>query len=1003
MSRTRLKLLFIIIALLISSALSYINSDFLFINPFNTYFEFENASRIAADSTGNRYIVYDSSEKAARINSSGRIEYILYGNSDSPDRFSKAWDITCDDRGNLYLLEFISDDSGLKIDSENIKIFSSDGKYIRTLYTRKYADDKPDMEGNYRKIRFINDKIFYHYTDGASFYIGSISCITGENDIIRHIKIPDPKLNIVDCDFLPDLTAIAYITKKGQVFLSENGEEFRQLYTSSDPVEKNTISIPWQVSIDPDFIYFSDAGLRKIVRVNIRSSADKKTGHRDTQKNIYEISGDAQGIIRSFQVTGSGFIAVTDNTVMQGDFSGKSYIESEGKKYSTLIIIKRWLVFSCGILAVLSMLALLAWFYIYVLKRTISEVVMQSAMIIIAVLIASTIVLQISVSTFTSIYKENVFSNLKYISQLSHKYIDGDLAGKIRNREDFMNEDYVKLRAQVHSVYNDNNDEWNSDYYAGLYTLKDDKIYVLMFCDDSSGVNFPYKENYRETPFAGVIDRGETATVEESDVYGSWIYALSPVYDSQGKISAVLEVGKDLNKFREQIKSFITGITKEIITVLIILVLIMLEITILRDVLHKRDKPGYGEGIGEFGKYSVHTVRMLAFIIAFSYALPVSYTPLMMKDLLSAAGTTLFGLSEGVAMAVPISAEMLGTALFAVIAGYLVDKRGWKQPFLYGTVLMSAGAFIAYSLSSPYMFILARFLVGAAYGFALVTLQCYPMISPDIKTRNSGLASQNSGLNAGYCCGVAIGGLCADYIGYSTVYIFSVFAAAVAIPYAGYLMSNSRTSDAGAEKAVSAGDVLRFFSSRNVFVFFTAAFIPVSICSMFLAYMFPVFAESKGVSAGDIGRVFMLNSLVIIYLGPAIVRFLTSRKFFRGKNAMALYMIITLTGLVFFGIKPGILTAIIIIVFVGMGDSFGLPMSNDYLIGLRAAAKIGYDRSVGYLNFIGNIGQMIGPVIMGYLFLMGYQKGTYIILMCMTAAMFVFLIFSRDEVKADEY
>jgi predicted MFS family arabinose efflux permease len=374
----------------------------------------------------------------------------------------------------------------------------------------------------------------------------------------------------------------------------------------------------------------------------------------------------------------------------------------------------------------------------------------------------------------------------------------------------------------------------------------------------------------------------------------------------------------------------------------------------------------------------------------------------MMKDILTRTGTSIFGLSEGIAMAVPISAEMLGTALFAVIAGHLVELQGWKRPFIYGTIFMSAGAFIAYYMNNPYMFILARFLVGAAYGLALVTLQCYPMISPNIETRNSGLASQNSGLNAGYCCGVAIGGLSADYLGYSTVYIFSVIIALCAIPYARYLMSSSHTSSTGVQEKVGTLDVVKFFTNRNVFLFFTAAFIPVSICGMFLTYMFPVFAQEKGISAGDIGRVFMLNSLVIIYIGPALVNFLTKRKSIRGKYTMALYMLVTLTGLLVFGIKPTVITAIIIILFVGLGDSFGLPMSNDYLISLKAAARIGYDKSVGYLNFVGNIGQMIGPVLMGYLFTMGYQKGTYYILAGMAAAMLIFFTFSRNEVATDE-
>ena len=112
---------------------------------------------------------------------------------------------------------------------------------------------------------------------------------------------------------------------------------------------------------------------------------------------------------------------------------------------------------------------------------------------------------------------------------------------------------------------------------------------------------------------------------------------------------------------------------------------------------------------------------------------------------------------------------------------------------------------------------------------------------------------------------------------------------------------------------------------------------------------------------------------------------------------MVLYIAVTLTGLVIFAIKPDITTAVLLVIFIGIGDSFGLPMSNDYLIELKASAEIGYDKSVGYLNFIGNIGQMIGPLLMGYLFVFGYEKGTFIIIAGMTVAFLIFTALTRNE------
>ncbi len=990
MSKPGRYLLLILLSLIISGFIVYNNPDSVFINPFNTNLNIENSSRIAADENGNRYIIYDSFKKVLKINSSGEVEFIIKGNSDKPDRFALAWDITCDNKGNFYILDYVTDSSGLKVERESIKMFSSSGVFIKTVFAHFYDDDKPDMESNFRKIRYYNDKIFYYYNDYEVMYIGFINLQNGENTKLKHIDIKEPKVNVVDCDFLPNLASIAVITQKGQILLSRYNLEFKEIYTSSMSDVKTLPSIPWRVIADGTSIYFADAGLRKIVKLDTNKSGEEK----------YTNSGDTGGAVRSFVLTEKGFCAVSDSSIVEGDFEGKIISESAEKKYSNMIILLRWAVFLSSIALFISCIFLFAWIYTFVFEKNFSEVFVQSVMIITAVLITTIIVLIVAITTLTGMYKENQFNNLKYITQLSYKFLDGDTINKIQHREDFMNRDYVTVRSQLHSMFNENKDEWNEDYYGGLYTLKNDDIYVLMFFDDSTGINFPYRENYKASPFKDVIESGAIVGVEENDVYGSWMYALGPVYDSKGNIAAILEIGKDLNTFQVRIKNFIINISKEIITVLIILVLVMIEITILRNVFKNRTDPETTEN--PFGKFPVEIVRMLAFIIAFSYALPVSYTPLMMREILRSTGTSIFNLSEGIAMAIPISAEMLATAVLAIFAGNLVEKRGWKIPFIFGAICMALGSFIAFYVNDPYAFILARTFVGAAYGFALVTLQCYPMISPDINIRNDGLASQNSGLNAGYCCGVAIGGLSADYLGFSHVYIFSVLVSILALLYAQYLMVNNKTHTLSEPKKVTVSNIVNFFTNRNVFLFFFAAFIPVSICTMFLTYMFPVFAESQNVTAGDISRVFMLNSLVIIYLGPAIVRFFTRNSFLRGKWTMALYLTVTLAGLLIFAIHPGILTAVLLVVFIGIGESFGLPMSNDYLIELKASAQVGYDKSVGYLNFIGNMGQMIGPILMGYLFLFGYEKGTFIIIAGMTVAFLVFVVFTQNEYEKNE-
>jgi len=991
MRKRRLFLYLTIIALAVFGTITFYNLDIVFSNPFNLFFKIESATRIIQDSEKNRFVIYNSSEKIVKIDNTSRVEFILNGASDKPGSFFKAWDVCSDENGNFYILEYILDDSGIKISEENIKLYDKTGKFIRIVFSRLYEEnEKPDMEPNFRKIKFSNEKIFYYYNDTEKIVVGEINLDNGKNTAIKEIPYVDAKLHIVDCDFTPSnniypyLGDVAYLTKKGQIFLSKAGSEFKMIYSCINYNEGSLKSIPSLLAVEENKIYFSDVGKRTIVKL---------TEKNDSEYNIIS-SKPFSDVVRSFKIYNDSFIAISDSSIIDGDFINQPFVNTEGKRYSTIIASTRIAIFTCGILFIASVICLILWIYIFGMKRQLSDVMVQSMMIIGVVLIAAVIVINIAVTTLTNIYKENLFDNLKFVNQLSQRYINGDLVEKIRNREDFMNDDYMTVREQLHKLFNNNNDQWNADYYGGIYIIDNNQVFVQMFWDDSSGIYFPYQDDYRETPFKNVYEKGEFATVEESDVYGSWIYSLGPVYNSKGEIVAVLEVGKDLGSFTARIKELIKNINKEIITVLIILVLVMIEIAILRDVFINKKT----DFVNPIEKYSVNIVRMLAFLIAFSYALPISYTPLMMRSILSSTGTTLFGLPEGVALAIPISAEMLATALMAIAAGNLVNRSGWKIPFIIGVLCMVAGSLIAYLFVNPYLFILSRTLIGASYGFALVTLQCYPMAFSDIPTRNDGLAAQNSGLNAGYCCGVAIGGIMADNIGFSKVYGVAVIVAIFAFIYAQYFMKNAKTFNVDSSNAkVSLKQIFQYFKNKNVVLFFLAAFIPVSICGMFLAYQFPVFAEKEGISAGDISRVFMANSLVIIYLGPLMVKILSKKHITRGKWAMALYILVTVIGLALFGYKPNMITAVIVVLFVGLGDSFGLPMSNDYLIGLKATSLVGADRSVGYLNFIGNIGQMMGPVLLGFLFLYGYETGVKILLACIAVLFIVFVVFTKDE------
>ncbi|HNX60072.1 MAG TPA: hypothetical protein PKK43_13310, partial [Spirochaetota bacterium] len=165
MQKRTKRLLLLLVSIAIFGGISYTNLETILSGPLSMGLNAGSISRVSEDGSGNRYIIFNSSKKITKIRPDERVEFIMKGDSRSEDAFYRAWDIANDDAGNLYVLDYVTDDSGLKIVRENIRMFDSSGAYLKTVFTRGYKEgEMPDMEGNFRKIRSVGGKIQYFYT-----------------------------------------------------------------------------------------------------------------------------------------------------------------------------------------------------------------------------------------------------------------------------------------------------------------------------------------------------------------------------------------------------------------------------------------------------------------------------------------------------------------------------------------------------------------------------------------------------------------------------------------------------------------------------------------------------------------------------------------------------------------------------------------------------------------------------------------------------------------------
>lgn len=532
-------------------------------------------------------------------------------------------------------------------------------------------------------------------------------------------------------------------------------------------------------------------------------------------------------------------------------------------------------------------------------------------------------------------------------------------------------------------------------------------------------------ESVPEIDRISVIDTGYTSErLDKEELTSKFMYTVPLMEDKDGHANYRTVV--DLSQ------SYINGKMFEMLldalTMLIISFLLMVEITLFTFIL--LSKKVLGELGGEEAEKAAAIrsdrtiIRPLGFIIFTSLYMSTAFIPVLMKKITQ----PMFGLSENVIVGLPISAELLFMAIASMIAGYAVDRRGWKPIFTFGCVFLAIGTIGSGIAWEPYGFILSRAIAGFGFGFALMSMQAFVVTAPSDEGKNNALAALNSGAYAGINCGVVVGAMLADRIGFSYVFFISFALVGIGGLYAMISMQNLKVSREQStqdnneslmefqapiehipitlsrkekmelllmERLKEKRPITGFIGNMNVILYFIFLLIPLSIGSMFLYYFFPLFAEGEGLSPSNIGRAFLLNGLCIVYLGPLLTRLVS--RWLSNKTAVFISSSILIGALFLFTSSPTIVTAFVAVIMFGIAEGFGLTSSINYYIGLKASQWLGEGKAMGYYSLVENFGQMLGPMLFGSLLVLGTAGATGSIGILLAGTLVLFMIMSKKE------
>ncbi len=947
----------------------------------------------AADSRG-QYVIDDSNKRILGI-SEDTVDFILYGGRRGEQNFYFASELL-PVQDKIYVLNYTWDISGSYIEYESIIAYDRNGQYLSTPF--KLVHDRDDIlvptlmglgwvENNLSFYECIDDTVSYYHADAE-----------GLVDKIDEQFIENSSYLISDVSYY-DKNAFIVATRDGYIQKIDWDANVTILYDGSMSGLEEKFVLPWSLerSSNGD-VYFTNLGDGSVRRLlengtsDVVLSHDKllNAGFDDRMETYYKLSLSPDNIM--------GICNFYDVIEILPGSNAFEYTSNSAFNPSINVAFSSWLNWIAIVVLFATVIIALVDTYITILGRTLPGIIPKVGAIILIIAITAFLVGNMSIENFYNLYSDEVSRNLKLSAQNLSQVIDGDAISRIESPRAYLGDDYNRVFEQLNEVLNYNADNWNENLYTALYKIEDERVYGLMYNDGAMTPYYPF-DAYISDPdyeFFKIAAEGGISNDTEIDNDGEWLFSMAPVMDSEGNIVAVFEVGTNLYIFQEKTAEVIRNLLIDLLTLVIVIVLMSVELAFLSQLLNERKlREEDAENSGYLGDHDIPMIRPLSFLIFITVYMALAFIPLLAKDL----SRPLFGLDESVVIGLPISAEVLSSGITMLIAGYFAQAKGWKKTFLVGVSISVVSAVLTALSRDIAYFIAIRMLSGVGTGFMFMALRGYVNIGASTSVRNEGFAQLTAGAVAGMNVGVVLGANLADKIGMLSVFYVM---AACGLFSLGFVMVEMRRPENMAshlEEQKSSISLFKFYFNRKVAVFFLAILIPAYIAGMYIEYFFPVYAEAQGLSTSVIGLAFTLYGLIIVYLGPTFAQL--GEKKLGIRTAAALASLLTGLSLLTFAVTGNLAGALVAVVILGMSDGFGEAAYNSYFLELEAAQQMGESSASGHFEFVGNIGKMIGPVIIAVMLALGDQKGIGIIAVGVLVLMAVFLLLSGDKRKVN--
>ncbi|MFP6808859.1 MAG: MFS transporter [Pseudomonadales bacterium] len=346
------------------------------------------------------------------------------------------------------------------------------------------------------------------------------------------------------------------------------------------------------------------------------------------------------------------------------------------------------------------------------------------------------------------------------------------------------------------------------------------------------------------------------------------------------------------------------------------------------------------------------SVYLPSFFMSLCHGSVLLIIPLFALDLESSAGIA----------ALVFSLRGLGNMVVDVPAGYAVSRLGDKNTMLLGVGLMAITGMLASQADSAMELGLAAFLFGSAMAGWLIARLTH--ISEAVPTHHRGKAiSTMAGIQRfGNLIGPVASGAIAVNFGFEYVFIgVSIFAVIALVMVVLFVPENTKShhdESPGIVKLVP--HILS--SNRRAFATAGIAILFLTVLRSGRALLIPLWGESLGLDASDIGLIMGCAAAIDMTMFPVAGYLMDNRG--RRYSAISCLALLSL-GLFLVPLTSSFSSLAMVAMLVGLGN--GLGSGINMTLGADFAPPHERGEFLGVWRLMGDSGSFAGPMFMGYI------------------------------------